>query len=164
MNLLLIIMAILLVCNVVQCYKRGMVKSIISLISLIVLCVIAALLCNGIRSYVNGQIVQVIVMVFLLCLVGIVQHLLGVAFFSAKMIAKLPVVHFADKVLGVVVGILETVLIIWTIYTIMMILDTGMIGQQILEYTRESQVLLWFYEHNRLASWVQQLGIQFPTI
>ena len=164
MNLLLIIMAILLVCNVVQCYKRGMVKSIISLISLIVLCVIAALLCNGIQSYVNGQIFNVIVMVFLLCLVGIVQHLLGVVFFSAKMIAKLPVVHFADKVLGVVVGILETVLIIWTIYTIMMILDTGMIGQQILEYTKESQILLWFYEHNRLAAWVQQLGIQFPTI
>lgn len=161
MNILSFVMAILLICNIVQGFKKGMVKSVISLISLVVLCVIVALLGNGLRSYFAGEIANVIVLAFLLCLLGIAHHLLGVVFFSAKMIAKLPVIHILDKMLGAVVGALETVLILWTLYTLTRILDMGMIGQQLLEYTRDSAILRWFYEHNELAHWVEHFGAQY---
>lgn len=161
MNILLIIMGIILICNMVDGYKKGMVRSVISFVSLIVLCIVAALIGNGLQSYFDGEFLNVVIMVFLLCILGIVHHLLGVVFFSAKMISKLPIVHSLDKLLGVVVGVLETVLIIWTIYTFVMMLNMGMIGQQLLEYTRESSILTWFYEHNHLAYWVERLGAQF---
>lgn len=161
MNILLIIMGIILICNMVDGYKKGMVRSVISFVSLIVLCIVAALIGNGLQSYFDGEFLNVVIMVFLLCILGIVHHLLGVVFFSAKMISKLPIVHSLDKLLGVVVGVLETVLIIWTIYTFIMMLNMGMIGQQLLEYTRESSILTWFYEHNHLAYWVERLGAQF---
>lgn len=164
MNLMLIIVLVLLICNVVRGYKNGMVRSIISLVSLIVLCAVAALICNGLQSYFDGEIINVIVLVLLLCVLGIVQHLLGVVFFSAKMIAKLPVVHFADKVLGIVVGILETILILWTIYTLIMILHLGMVGTYIVEYTADSRILTWFYEHNYLAHWVETMGAQLHIL
>lgn len=161
MNILLIVMGIILICCMVDGYKKGMVKSIISFVSLIVLCIVVALIGNGLQSYFNGEFLNLAIMVLLLCVLGIVHHLLGLVFFSAKMISKLPIVHSLDKLLGVVVGILETVLILWTIYTFIMMLDMGMIGQQLLEYTRESSILTWFYEHNHLAYWVEQLGAQF---
>ncbi len=164
MNILLIIAGIVLLCNIVNGYKKGMVKSIISFVSLIVLCIVVALIGNGVKSYFDEDFSNLIIMILLLCILGIAQHLLGVVFFSAKLIAKLPIVHSVDKLLGVVVGILETVLIIWTIYTFIMMLDMGMIGQQLLEYTRESGILTWFYEHNYLAHWVQQLGVQFNIL
>ncbi len=163
MNILLIIMGIILICSMINGYKKGMVKSIISLVSLIVLCIIVALIGNGLQSYFDGEFFNVVIMVLLFCVLGIAHHLLGVVFFSAKMISKLPIVHFVDKLLGIVVGILETVLIFWTIYTFIMMLDMGMIGQQLLEYTRESSILTWFYEHNHLAYWVEKLGAQFHT-
>lgn len=164
LNLMLIALIILLICNIVSGYKKGMVKSIISFVSLVVLCIVAALISQGMQSYVKGQLANVIVVVVLLSLLGIVHHLLGVVFFSAKMIAKLPVVHSLDKVLGIVVGVLETVLIIWTIYTFVMILDMGMIGQQVVQYTQDSSILLWFYQHNELAKWVQYIGAQFHLL
>lgn len=164
MNILLIIVAVLLLFNVVDGYKKGMVKSIISFVSLIILCVVTALIGNGLQSYFDGEVLNVVIMVLLLCVLGIVHHLLGIVFFSAKLISKLPIVHSLDKVLGIVVGILETVLIIWTIYTFTMMMDMGMIGTQIVEYTRENSALTWFYEHNYLAYWVQKLGAQFSTI
>lgn len=164
MNILLIIVAVLLLFNVVDGYKKGMVKSIISFVSLIILCVVTALIGNGLQSYFDGEVLNVVIMVLLLCVLGIVHHLLGIVFFSAKLISKLPIVHSLDKVLGIVVGILETVLIIWTIYTFAMMMDLGMIGTQIVEYTRENSTLTWFYEHNYLAYWVQKLGAQFSTI
>lgn len=164
MNLLLIIMAILLVCNIIQGYKKGMVKSVISLVSLIVLCIMVTLISNGLQSYFKGEIMNVIIMVLLLSVLGIAHHLLGVIFFSAKMITKLPIVRFADKLLGVVVGVFETVLILWTIYTFIKILNLGMLGAYIVDFTAESNILRWFYEHNYLAHWVESLGAQFHVL
>ena len=44
LNLLLIITAVILLCMVVDGYKKGMVRSLISLISLLITCVILFLL------------------------------------------------------------------------------------------------------------------------
>ncbi len=158
MNLLLIGAGILLVFNVVDGYKKGMVRQVISLVSLIVLCTVAVLIANGLNSYYDGKILNVVVAVLLLVLLGIAHHLLGVVFFSAKMISRLPIVHWLDKLLGIVSGALETVLILWTLYTFVMMMDLGMIGQLILSDTGESKILLWFYQHNYLAHLVQQLA------
>ncbi len=151
MNLLLIVAALFLLCKMVAGYKNGMVKEIISFVSLVILCVVLTLIANGVNSYFDGEYAKLVMVVVLLVVLGLVHHLLGVLFFSAKMIVKLPIVHWLDKVLGIVVGILETVLIIWTIYTFIMLMDLGAIGQQILIYTEESEILLWFYQHNYLA-------------
>jgi len=151
MNLLLIVAALFLLCKMVDGYKKGMVKEIISFVSHVILCVVLTLIANGVNSYFDGEYAKLVMVVVLLVVLGLVHHLLGVLFFSAKMIVKLPIVHWLDKVLGIVVGILETVLIIWTIYTFIMLMDLGAIGQQILIYTEESEILLWFYQHNYLA-------------
>ena len=164
MNLLFVIVLIVMFFNIVSGYKKGMVREIISLISLIVMCVVAALIGNGLNSYFDGEIANVIIAVLLLCLVGIVHHLLGVMFFSAKVISRLPVVSWIDKLLGMLFGIVETILILWTIYAFIMMLDMGMIGQQILVYTRENQILTWLYENNYLAVWLERLNSEISFL
>ena len=164
MNILLIIMGIILICSIMDGYKKGMVKSIISFVSLIVLCIVVALIGNGLQSYFEGEFLNVVIMVLLLCILGIVHHLLGVVFFSAKMISKLPIVHWVDKLLGIVVGILETVLILWTIYTFIMFMDLGILGQQILDFTQENQILTWLYQNNYLAYLVERITSQITFL
>ena len=107
MNLLFVIVLIVMFFNIVSGYKKGMVREIISLISLIVMCVVVALIGNGLNSYFDGEIANVIIAVLLLCLVGIVHHLLGVVFFSAKVISRLPVVSWIDKLLGCFLELLK---------------------------------------------------------
>lgn len=158
MNLLLIIFLVVMLCNIVNGYKRGMVREIISFVSLIVMCVIVVLIANGVQSYLEKEMSGVIVAVLLLCVVGILHHLLGVAFFPAKMITKLPVIHWLDKLLGMAVGALETVLILWTVYTFIMFFGMGMIGHQILAYTQESELLSSLYQYNYLAHWIGVWG------
>lgn len=140
-----------MICKMVDGYKKGMVKEIISFVSLIILCVVLALLANGVSSYFDKKYVNVVLAVILLVVIGVVHHLLGVLFFSAKMVVKLPIVNWVDKLLGIVVGMLEIILILWTVYTFVMFMDLGMIGNQIVEYTKESNILLWFYDNNYLA-------------
>ena len=164
LNLLLIIVLIVMICSMVDWYKKGMVRSLITFISLIITCVVVVLLGNAINYYFDGNIINVIILVFMLCLIGIVRHLLGVVFFSAKVISKLPIVHWLDKLLGIVVGILETVLILWTIYTTIMFMDLGIVGQQILDLTQESQFLSWLYQNNYLAYLVERISSEITFL
>ena len=160
-NILLIIVAMAVILKVLDGYKKGMVKEIISLVSLAILCVVIALLAGGINSYHDGKIFNVIIALILLGIIGIAHHLLGVVFFSAKLISKLPVVNFLNKLLGVVFGVFEVILLLWTVYTFVMMLDMGAIGQVILSYTEESKILSFIYRHNYLAYRIEQLLSKF---
>ena len=88
---------------------------------------------------------------------GIAHHMLKLVFFSAKMIAKLPIVKRVDKLMGMIVGALEVVLILWTIYTFIMYFQMGTIGNLIIEYSRDSKILTWLYEYNMLAPLVEKI-------
>lgn len=164
MNLLAIIVLLFLIWKIVEGYKRGMVKEIISFISLIVLCVVVVLIGAGLQSYLEKEFVGVAAAVLLLAVLGIAHHLLGVVFFSAKIIVKLPIVNWVDKLLGMVAGALETVLILWTIYAFIMSFGLGMVGQQILAYTQDNAVLSWLYRYNYLAAWIGSLSDKLTFI
>lgn len=164
MNIMLVIMAVCVLLKIVDGYKKGMVKEIISLVTLTVIGIMVVLISRGLHSYMEKEIVGVIIAVVLLALLGIVHHLLGVVLFSAKMIAKLPVVHWANKVLGAIFGAFEVILILQIVYVFIMYFGLGMIGQQILEYTRESIVLAKVYQYNVVAKLVENLMGQFPVL
>ena len=163
-NILLVAAAAAAIIKMIDGYKKGMIKEIMSLVSMVILCVVAALLANGVSSYHDGKIFNVIVMGALLAALGIVHHLLGLVFFSAKMLSKLPVVHFVDKLLGIVFGAFEIILVLWTIYTFIMMMDLGVIGQVVLAYTEESEILSWIYRHNYLAYGIERLLEEFSFI
>lgn len=160
-NFLLVIVIILAIYKLADGFKKGMVKEIISLVSMAVLCAVAALIAGGISSYHDGKIFNAVAAVVLLVVLVIAHQLLKMVFFSAKLISKLPVIHFANKLLGAVFGLFEVVLLLWTVYTLIMMMKLGAIGEMIVSYTQESQVLIWLYKHNYLAYVVELLMTKF---
>ena len=158
MNLLLLAVLAVLIRKIRSGYKRGMVKEVIMLVSRIILCVTVALITNVMKSYQQGQIFNTILMVLMLTILGVVQFLLKPIFFSAKLVVKLPIVSWADKMLGILAGIMETVLLLWTLDFFVMIMDMGAISEQILEWTRGNIVLKWFFENNYLALFLQAIS------
>lgn len=156
MNILLLAVIAVTILKIMDGYKKGMVKEIISFVSLVVMCVVVLLLGSGLHSYMEKEILGVVIAVLLLVILGIAHHALKLVFFSAKLISKLPIVHSADKILGMLVGALEVVLILWTIYTFIMHFEMGMIGNLMIEYSRDSKILTWIYEHNMLAGVVEK--------
>ena len=50
-----------------------------------------------------------------------------------------------------IVGALEVVIMLWTLYTFIMYFGLGMIGNLIIEYTEQSKLLTLIYEYNLLA-------------
>lgn len=165
-NLMLIIVVLAVVLKMVDGYKKGMVKEIISFLSLIILCIVGALVAVGVNSYIegNGKIFNVFVMVLLLSLVGIAHHLLGLVCFPFEMVAELPVISVLNKLLGIVAGACEVILILWTVYTFVMMMDIGPIGQMIRDYTVDSKILSWFYQNNLLAYGIDIMMQKFSFV
>lgn len=154
MNWLLIIVVFVLLWRITEGYKRGMVKEIISFISLIVLCLAVAFIGGALLSYLEKDTVSMVVAIILLLVLCIGHWLLNFFFFPAKALAKLPVVKSVDKILGIVIGAAETILIVWTLYTLLLTVEMGTIGQLIMTYVQESRVLTFLYKYNYLAHWV----------
>lgn len=158
MNWLFIIFLLLLVWRISAAYKRGMVKEIISFVSLLVLSIAVALIGTAVISYFEQDIVSLIVAIILLIVLCVANQIVSVFFFSAKVIAKLPIISLANKLCGAVIGVLETILILWTLYTLMVTIDTGAVGQQILVWVQENPILTVLYEYNYLAKWIGELS------
>lgn len=154
--LLLIVLGVALI-KLIDGYKKGIIKEIISLVSLLVLCAVVALVAGGISCYQDKKILHVVVAFLLLGVLGVVHHLLGVVFFSAKMISKLPVVHFADKLLGAVFGVLEVLLVLWTIDTLVLMMDENSLTNLYATYVNDSELLTWISDKNYLSRFVEQV-------
>lgn len=164
MNLLLIVVLLVLLLKVFEGYKRGMVKEIFSFISLVLLCIVVTLVTIALDSFMDGEVIGIIVSVVLLIGIGIAHNFMGIVFFPAKLISKLPVIHWVDKLLGVIAGALETILLVWTLYLFVMRFGLGMIGQQIVEYTQNSAVLSWLYHYNMLAALMEGIFDKFSFL
>lgn len=156
MNWLLVVVAVLLLWRIAEGIHRGMVKEIISFISLIVLCLVVGLLGTALSKYFEKDIAGVIVTVILLLILCIAHRLLSLVFFSAKLIAKLPVIRTADKLMGAVIGILETVLLLWMVYSLTITFGlSAWWGEAIRTCAAESPILRFFYKYNYLQHWVE---------
>ena len=162
MNIVLLITIVLLVIKILDGYKKGMVKEIISLISLTLMCIVVVIVGAALHFVKANQIAGVLVMILLLAVLGIAHHFLRLIFFSAKLISKLPVISFGNKILGMIVGALEVLLLLWTVYTFAMYYDLGAIGDIIIEGTRESAILSKIYEFNLLAPIVESVIEKLP--
>ena len=157
MNILLIIVLVLLIFNVIAGYKKGFVKSLISFVSLIVLGIMAVLVINGIHSYVDGNFLTVLIMVVLLVAVSIVHHVINFMLLPAKILSKLPIVSWLNQLLGIVFGILQTLLMVWILYAGVLLLDMGMVEQLIVNATQENEFLCWLYQNNYLMLLMQNI-------
>lgn len=155
MNILLVAVLVVGFFKVRSGFKRGMVKELIMMASLVIICIMVALISNALKSYDQGQTFNAILMILLLIVLGGVQFLLKPVFFSAKLVVQLPIVSWMDKALGMLVGLIETILMLWTLYFFVMIMDMGAINELISNWTAENVVLKWFFENNYLALFLQ---------
>ena len=108
----LIIIALIFIWRMIAGFRKGMVQELISLVAMAVAGVCVVLILGAIGSYLDKEIAQVVKMVAVLLAVCLVYRLVNVLFTSLQLIAKLPIVRWLDKVLGIAVGFAEAGLMV----------------------------------------------------
>ena len=108
----LIIIALIFIWRIVVGFRKGMVKEIGSLIAMAVAGVCIFLIIGAVRGYLDnetGKLIQNILILFAVC---VIYRLLRVLATSIQLVSKLPIIKILDKLLGLVVGCAEAVLIV----------------------------------------------------
>ena len=65
-------------------------------------------------------------------------------------ISRLPVIHGADKSLGMAAGVCKGLLIIWLALYILALCAASDAGEQVLGYVKQSRFLLYLYDNNMI--------------
>lgn len=164
MNFLMIIILFVFVWRIVIGYKRGMVKELQSFFTFLVSSASIALICKAINSYLNAETINVIIAVLLLIILSICFKILKLVFFSAKTIAKLPVIHLADKILGIVIGAAEVMLALWAFFLVLDVFAVGFFTRMLLAYVKDSAFLNYLYVNNLLESIFEQVSAAIQEI
>lgn len=150
MNILLIILLVIMIWRIAVGAKRGMVKELIGLVNLIVVSLILTLAFMAYRAYVAGNLVSILPMVIAIVILSIVYAIIKLVFSPAKLVAKLPLVKSVDKILGLVMGALEVVVIYWILCCVIKYTNIAPLEQFMLPYINGNAVLANLYQRNLL--------------
>ena len=72
--------------------------------------------------------------------------------------SHLPILKLLNSLLGIVVGMAESIVVLWIIYIVIASFDTGRVGSQIAAWTVENEWLTKLYQMNRFAYWLAGLS------
>lgn len=150
MNFTLIIVLLILILAAVHGYKKGITKELSGLISWAVTLFVMALVIMLYTSFQNNEGRNTIFTVILLSIVGIIYSVVRFILKPVKFIAKLPLFHFLDQILGLVIGVGEGILIVWLLYVLNESGTLGQFGDMIRTDTARSEILTFIYEYNYL--------------
>lgn len=163
-NAMVIIVAVLCLIKFLDGYHKGFVKEVISLVSLFFMGIVVVILCRGLQSYMKKEVVGVVVAVILFTVAGIIHHFLSLVFFSAKLVSKLPVVSLVDKLAGAVFGVLEILVALNVLYILVGYYGLGDVGLKIMDCTRDSEILTFFYNHNFIEMLMKSMMESIPKV
>lgn len=108
---LIIIAALIL--GAVEGYKKGFVKGISHLISIICTIFTMKIILIIVRSVGSGNVKSGIINIALLVVFGAIYGIIRKIVASMKAIANLPIISFVDRLLGIIIGVAWAVFFIF---------------------------------------------------
>lgn len=154
MNILLIIVLLFALWRGYAGLKKGMVDEVRMLLSLILTMFVLSLAILLYTSVKENDTKNIILFVIAILITGLVAHLVSLIFKSLSAIARLPVLRFADRLLGMAFGAMEAVVGLWIVYIVIGSFDTGVFGSQIAAWTMQSEFLTKLYRMNQVVYWM----------
>lgn len=164
MNYLLIIILLVFVWRIAAGYKRGMVKELQAFITFLVTSASIVLICKAVNAYTNAEKIVMVINILLLIILGICFSILKFVFFSAKVIAKLPIIHLVDKILGIAMGAAEVIFMVWAFCLFVDTFSTGIFARMALAYINDNVFLKYLYYNNFLEKLFEQISQAISSV
>ncbi|MBP5599073.1 MAG: CvpA family protein [Lachnospiraceae bacterium] len=151
-NLPFFVLIAFLVIRIIFAVRKGAVKEVCGVVSMILASILVMLIAFAVRQYFDSQRVIFIITIILILLLVIIYKIFNLAFTTMKIIAKLPGVNLVNKLLGIPLAIIETLILVWAIYCLIMVLDIGAFEKWIMDCVRSNFVMKFLYRYNYMFS------------
>ena len=156
-NILFIIVVLMLAAGTVWGWKRGLLESVIRIISCILGILVIVILAKGVGSFIQKSYVQVIMALILLFAIRVIHKMIKFMTDTFKLVRAIPVGKLADKLAGAVLGLVETVFAIWLAFLLIGVFDIMGLNAWIMEQVGRSQFLTTLYSTNYLIELLRKV-------
>ena len=157
MNILLIALAIIMVLRIKKKKKKGIVREALSLVSVLFVVLIVGIVSMITSAYHESNYIAIAVMLVIIVVLSIVYSIIKIVFFPAKVLTKLPVLSSMDKLCGLILGVVETLLGFWGMCYAIMNIEFGTLNEQVFIMIGESKLLTALYQYNLLGVLLETL-------
>lgn len=141
------VLVIILICAF-RGHHKGLAMEIASLISVLLSLFGVALLVRIVGSYLeentSGMVQAIIFFVALAFLFQIFKLVIA----SLKLLTKLPVIHFLNGFLGMIVGVAEGMVVVWALFIVITKYDIAEQSAKWLAQIAENEILFYIYRMN----------------
>jgi len=148
MNVTLLAVVILVVWMMIRGFKKGMAKELSGLVALFAACVVLALGLMLVASFTEGEMTNTLYSVILLVVFGLAYGIVKFILRSARAVSSLPIIKFFDSVLGIGVGLVKTLLIVWIVFMLGANGYLGPVSTRIIQDIEGNTFLKLLFEFN----------------
>lgn len=144
-NLLFIIVVLILIIGAVWGWKRGLLESVIRIVSCILGILVIVVVAKGIGNFIQKSYVQVIMALILLILIRYIHKIVKFLTDTFRLVRAVPVGKLVDKLAGAVLGLAEAVIVIWLAFLLIGVFDVMGINTWVIEQVGQSRFLTMLY-------------------
>ena len=135
-NILFVIVVLILAAGAAWGWKRGLLESVVRIVSCILGILVVIVIAKGIGSFSQKRYVQVIM---------------------ALLLRAIPVGRLADKLAGALLGLAESVLVIWSLLLLIGVTDLLGLNDWIKEQVGQSRFLMLIYYNNYMIELLKKV-------
>ena len=150
MNVLFAIVVLILAAGAVWGWKRGLLESVIRIISCVLGILVIVVVAKGVGNFIQKSYVQVIMALILLLLIRFIHKIVKFLTDTFKLVRAIPVGKLADKFAGTVLGLAEAVFAIWLAFLLIGVFDVMGINAWMMKQVQQSRFLTMIYYSNYL--------------
>lgn len=150
-NLLFIIVLMIFIAGSVWGWKRGLLWSVIRIISYVLGILVVIILAKGVGNFIQGSYVNVLMALILLLSIRIIDRIATFLIDTFKLVRAMPVGRLADKIAGAVLGLGEAVLVVWILFLLLISLDIMNLNAWMHQQVSENLILTILYNSNYLV-------------
>ncbi len=148
MNVTLLAIVILAVWMMIRGFKKGMAKELSGLVALFAAFVVLALGLMLVASFTEGEMTNTLYSVILLVVFGLAYGIVKFILRSARAVSSLPIIKFFDSVLGIGVGLVKALLIVWIVFMLGANNYLGPVSARIIQDIEGNTFLKLLFEFN----------------
>jgi len=149
-NILFIIVVIAFGAGTIWGWKRGLLESVIRIVSCILGILVLVVVAKGVGSFLQRSYVKVIMALLLLLAIRMIYRLMRFLTDTFRLVRAIPVGKLADKLAGAVLGLVEAIFAVWLCFLLIGVFDVMNLNAWVLQQVEQSHFLTVLYNSNYL--------------
>lgn len=156
-NILFIIVVIAFGAGTIWGWKRGLLESVIRIVSCILGILVLVVVAKGVGSFLQKSYVKVIMALLLLLAIRMIYRLMRFLTDTFRLVRAIPVGKLADKLAGAVLGLIEAIFAVWLCFLLIGVFDVMNLNAWVLQQVEQSRFLAMLYDSNYLIELLKNI-------